>query len=402
MNGITRSLCTVEDIRKDDKATAGCRRLRLTLHDQSQPIRTPEQPRSKPIGRAFALVQPSNERQPLKFDPIKPTEEKVEVIKVYLEGRKQEQARDQQNPKMLSDEVSQIQECNTAVSLQVRYCLKTLREVMAARNKKGEQKFPPNGYRVHFPSSQSAMSSPKEGGTPPQGVAEKQDWEDEQESARLREVSKRLYGQLQETEKKHQEERERLQAESGQYRQQLSEQAERLLRAEEGVESRDQRIDELQRLLTGMEKESAALQEKMRGSEGELLQLRVQEAEGRSEAERSEQLEKELAILKEKIHHLDDMLKSQQRKVRHMIEQLQNSRTVIQERDRVIRDLEEKVAFLQAENRELQDQMDYYIGGQRSYLSSEQRPQIVYSKPIRPSTHSNKSLPFIKVIEIKS
>lgn len=29
-----------------------------------------------------------------------------------------------------------------------------------------------------------------------------------------------------------------------------------------------------------------------------------------------------MATLKEKIHHLDDMLKSQQRKVRHMIEQV--------------------------------------------------------------------------------
>lgn len=37
---------------------------------------------------------------------------------------------------------------------------------------------------------------------------------------------------------------------------------------------------------------------------------------------RSEQLEKELAVLKEKNHQLDDMLKSQQRKVRHMIEQV--------------------------------------------------------------------------------
>lgn len=100
---------------------------------------------------------------------------------------------------------------------------------------------------------------------------------------------------------------------------------------------------------------------------------------------RAERLEKEVAILKEKIHHLDDMLKSQQRKVRHMIEQvratcrkqkgkhfvsgwylsrihsvfdclfahlqLQNSRMVIQERDRVISELEEKVAFLEAEVR---------------------------------------------------
>lgn len=40
---------------------------------------------------------------------------------------------------------------------------------------------------------------------------------------------------------------------------------------------------------------------------------------------RTEQLEKEVAILKEKIHHLDDMLKSQQRKVRHMIEQVRGA-----------------------------------------------------------------------------
>lgn len=37
---------------------------------------------------------------------------------------------------------------------------------------------------------------------------------------------------------------------------------------------------------------------------------------------RCAELEKEVAVLKEKIHHLDDMLMSQQRKVRHMIEQV--------------------------------------------------------------------------------
>lgn len=37
---------------------------------------------------------------------------------------------------------------------------------------------------------------------------------------------------------------------------------------------------------------------------------------------RCEELNKEVAVLKEKIHHLDDMLKCQQRKVRHMIEQV--------------------------------------------------------------------------------
>ncbi|XP_064803552.1 tuftelin-like [Oncorhynchus masou masou] len=393
MNGVTRSLCTFEDLRADERTADGCRRLRLTLHQQNQVGRITEQPRSKPIGRAFALVQPTSDRPALKPEPIKPSEEKtekVEVIKVYLEDRRQEQQRHQQSLKMLSDEVSQIQE--------VRYCLKTLREQMATKNK-GQHKFLASGYRVSTLSNQNISSSSK-GGAKDDG----QGGEDEVERDKMREVSKRLYAQLQEAEKKHQEERERLQTEGVDLRQRLGEQEEKLKGVEESSERKDQRIEELQRLLGGMAQESQALRDTLRNREEELRELRKIREEGRNEEQRSEQLEKELAILKEKIHHLDDMLKSQQRKVRHMIEQLQNSRMVIQERDRVIRDLEEKVAFLEAENREMHDQMDYFLGGERSnsHLSSDRHAQIVYSKPLKPSNSSNKPLPFIKIIETKS
>ncbi|CAK6960714.1 tuftelin 1a [Scomber scombrus] len=386
MNGGTRSLCTVENIRYQDNGE-GCRRLRLTLHDQHQAVRSPEQKhRDKPIGRAFALVQPASDRTALTQEPVKSTEEQVEVIKVYLEARRQEQQKHQQSLKMLSDEVSQIQE--------VRYCLKTLREQMAAKNKPHT-----NGWRVSAPFRKSSSSAPKGG-----AKADVQEAEDEAERTKLREVSKRLYAQLQETEKKHQEEKDRLQAEGSRLRECLSEQEEKLKNTEEANEKKDKRLEELQRLLGGMEQESSTLREAIRSREEELRELRKIREEGPKGEQRAEQLEKEVAILKEKIHHLDDMLKCQQRKVRHMIEQLQNSRMVIQERDRVIKELEEKVAFLEAENREMHDQMDYFLGGQRSnsYLSSERNPQIVYSKPIRPSNSSNKPLPFIKVIEIKS
>uniref|UniRef100_A0A671UQ74 Tuftelin-like n=1 Tax=Sparus aurata TaxID=8175 RepID=A0A671UQ74_SPAAU len=162
---------------------------------------------------------------------------------------------------MLTDEVSQIQE--------VRYCLKTLREQMAARQNSNNNKV-------------SALC------------------------ITVKDYSVRLV-----------------------------EQSELLQKAEELSEGRGQQVEELQRLRESMEIESGHLKDKMAAGEAELLQL------------------KEVATLKEKIHHLDDMLKSQQRKVRHMIEQLQNSRTVIQERDRVVRDLEERVAYLEAEVRSL-------------------------------------------------
>ncbi|XP_056300584.1 tuftelin 1a [Pseudoliparis swirei] len=385
MNGVTRSMCTFEDIRSQEQGE-GCRRLRLTLHDQRQAARSTEQHRDKPIGRALALVQPTTDRISLNPQPVKSTTEQVEIVKVYLEARKQEQHKHQESLQMLSDEVSQIQE--------VRYCLKTLREQMAAKNKPLT-----NGWKVGLPFRKSASLSSS--GAP---KADAQEAEEEAERAKLREVSKRLYAQLQEAEKKHQEDKERLQAETRRLRECLSDEEEKLKLTEEASERKDHRVDELQRLLGGMEQESATLRVAMRNREDELREVREIREEGQKGAQRTEQLEREVAILKEKIHHLDDMLKSQQRKVRHMIEQLQNSRMVIQERDRVIKELEEKVSFLEAENREMHDQMDYFLGGQRSnsYLSSECNPQIVYSKPIKLSNSSNKPLPFIKVIEIKS
>lgn len=224
------------------------------------------------------------------------------------------------------------------------------------------------------------------------------------------------------------------QTEGSRLREHLHEQEERLKTLEGDSERKDQRIQELQRLLGGMEQESAALRETIRSREEELGNLRRMREEGRQGEERSvnsctrgkeegsvrlftkllcafraERLEKEVAILKEKIHHLDDMLKSQQRKVRHMIEQvratcrqtkgkhflsgwysrgirsvfdclfahlqLQNSRMVIQERDRVIKELEEKVAFLEAEVRAVEfgtksERVDGEKGG-RSCISEK-------------------------------
>nr|XP_061838575.1 tuftelin-like [Nerophis lumbriciformis] len=381
MNGGSTSLCTMEDIRKQEHDKERCRRLRLTLHHQTPGAWTPEQQHhsTKPVGRAYALVQPANDRT--LETPAK--EEQVEVIKVYLEARRQDNQKQSENLKMLSDEVSQIQE--------VRYCLKTLREQMASKSKMHT-----NGWKVTSPFKKQAQKG--------RAKSDGQEADEEAERTKLREVSKRLYAQLQDAEKKHQEEREKLQAEGGMLRERLSEQEEKLRSTEEDVEKKDHRIEELQRLLGGMEKESATLRETINSREEELRQLRHIQKDGPKGEQRAEQLEKDVAILKEKIHHLDDMLKSQQRKVRHMIEQLQNSRMVIQERDRVIKELEEKVAFLEAENREMHDQVDFFLEGSNShaYLSSERNPQIVYSKPIKPSTSSNKPLPFIKVIEIKS
>ncbi|XP_054619464.1 tuftelin 1b [Dunckerocampus dactyliophorus] len=373
---------TVADGEWDNLRTTAdtCRRPRLTLQDHRS---NTSEWHCKESSVAVVLPQKPDELEET------PEEEKVEVIKVYLDNR----PGTTESVRMLTDEVSQIQE--------VRYCLKTLREQMAARQNSNMKKYPSNGQRVNTPNHRAAVTN----GNSIHDHTGNADVVDDNQVQSLREETKRLYAQMKDMESRHREERERLQMDSEDHRVRLAAQSGRLQKAEEEAEKRGRRVEELQRLLANMEAESGDLQDKMAADEAELLRLKADKGEGGEEKEqRCNDLEKEVAALKEKIHHLDDMLKSQQRKVRHMIEQLQNSRTVLQERDRVIKDLEEKVAFLEAENREMHDHMDYFLSGQDPppLKCAESKPVIIYSKPLTPSTHSNKSLPFIKVIEIKS
>ncbi|XP_024654198.1 tuftelin 1b isoform X1 [Maylandia zebra] len=376
--GVTRA---VEKGEEDDETKDRCRQLRLSLQRRDQTGNTSQQHNSKESTIEFAPPQkPEGQEDEVEVRP----HIEVEVIKFYLGKNPPEES-----VKMLTDEVSQIQE--------VRYCLKTLRQQMAARQNGNNNQRPANGFRVKAPTSQPGVINAN-------GVhTDAYVGDNQEESARLREVTKRLYAQLKEMEKQHQEEIDILQAESNEYQAQLAEQTERLQKAEEQSAERGQQVEELQKLLGNMEIENGILKDKMAAGEAELLQLKAGGEEAGEKEQRCAELEKEVAVLKEKIHHLDDMLMSQQRKVRHMIEQLQNSRTVLQERDRAIRDLEEKVAFLEAENKEMHDHMEYYLAGQDLPPSStENKPEVVYSKPLTPTTQSSKALPFIKVIEIKS
>ncbi|KAM9416127.1 uncharacterized protein ACWYII_024657 [Salvelinus alpinus] len=140
---------------------------------------------------------------------------------------------------------------------------------------------------------------------------------------------------------------------------------------------RGQRLEELERLLGGME-------------------LEAESCQGGGGGGGQEKKAQELAVLKEKIHHLDDMLKSQQRKVCHMIEQLQNSRTVTQKRDQVIRD-PEVFWKLRTQRCVTRWSTSWRVRSPPLCPPKNVNPKpIVYSKLIKPSTmQGNKSLPLI-------
>ncbi|XP_052521031.1 tuftelin isoform X4 [Tympanuchus pallidicinctus] len=360
MNGM-RGWCAVLDVRPHGESPESVKVLRLTLPNEL-PGERREQAKQKPVGKAFAMVaNRSSNGHALASERIKSNDGDEEIIKVYLKARAEGSANHEEHVSQLKSEVRHIQE----VVLE-------------------EQ----NGSWLH----------PERLRTEP--------WEEQQDEdcsgddvEKMRQTVRRLFTRLQEAEKCHQLEKKDLERTVSRYREEAEQTSCALRRAERSVVEKELQVDELQRLLAGMEKEHRTLLLKMKDSEAELARLRSVEGDKLAEQDRSAKLEKEVAMLREKIHHLDDMLKSQQRKVRQMIEQLQNSKTVIQAKDAVIQELKEKVAYLEAENLEMHDRIEHLIEKQvsRGGHSSRARSKSEYVSSKR--LMGPKPLPLIRVVE---
>ncbi|XP_069650223.1 tuftelin isoform X3 [Haliaeetus albicilla] len=335
MNGL-KGWCAVLDVRPHGESPESVKVLRLTLPNDLPGDRR-EQVKQKPVGKAFAMVaNRSSNSHSLASECIKSNDGDEEIIKVYLKARAEGSMNHEEHVNQLKSEVRYIQEEEDCSSEDVE---------------------------------------------------------------KIRQTAKRLFTKLQEVEKRHQLERKTFERTVSQYQEEAEQTSSALRRAEKSVLEKEVQVDELQRLLAGMEKEHRSLLLKMKEGEAELARLRSVEGDKLAEQDRSAQLEKEVAMLREKIHHLDDMLKSQQRKVRQMIEQLQNSKTVIQAKDAVIQELKEKVAYLEAENLEMHDRIEHLIEKQvsRGGHSSRARSKSEYVSSKRLT--GPKPLPLIRVVE---
>ncbi|XP_057253949.1 tuftelin isoform X2 [Pezoporus wallicus] len=335
--------------------------LRLTLPNDLPGDRREQVTKQKPVGKAFAMVaNRSSNGHSLASECIKSNDGDEEIIKVYLKARAEGSMNHEEHVNQLKSEVRYIQE----VVLE-------------------EQ----NGSWL-YPERLQADSWEQE-----EGDCSGEDVE------KMRQTAKRLFTKLQEAEKRHQLERKAFERTVSQYQEEAEQTSSALRRAERSVVEKEVQVDELQRLLAGMEKEHRTLLLKMKEGEAELARLRSVEGDKLAQQDRSAQLEKEVAMLREKIHHLDDMLKSQQRKVRQMIEQLQNSKTVIQAKDAIIQELKERVAYLEAENLEMHDRIEHLIEKQvsRGGHSSRARSKSEYVSSKRLT--GPKPLPLIRVVE---
>ncbi|XP_031686797.1 myocardial zonula adherens protein-like isoform X3 [Oncorhynchus kisutch] len=176
----------------------------------------------------------------------------------------------------------------------------------------------------------------------------------EANSHAVQEVTARLQRQyeerLQEEQRKHREEIEKLQAQIDEYIRRLEEEEKNAKIAEAKIAERDQRISEVERLLDCMGQERGHLQNKLQECEQRLRSMEVTYKTDATVAKSSQKLEEEAGELRERIKHLNDMVFCQQRKVKGMIEEVESLRAKLAQKDMFISELLDRIAIVECES----------------------------------------------------
>lgn len=180
------------------------------------------------------------------------------------------------------------------------------------------------------------------------------------------ELQREYEEQLQEQQRTYREEIEALQAQLDDYMRRLEEAERNAQIAEAKIAERDLRITEVERLLNCMAQEKGDLIKRLVECEQRLRGLDQIDHVDKAEAKQSEQLKGEAAELRERIKHLNDMVFSQQRKVKAMIEEVETLRAKVAQKDMFIAELLDRIAIVECENNELEDKLKYFMSVQRA------------------------------------
>ncbi|XP_072622614.1 tuftelin isoform X1 [Vulpes vulpes] len=384
MNG-TRSWCTLVDVHPEGPTAGSVDILRLTL--QSELTGDELEHLAQKVGRkTYAMVSGHSTSHSLASELVESNDGHEEIIKVYLKGRSGDKMVHEKNVNQLKSEAQN--------------CLQKLQEDISSKLDRDL------GASLHGQELQVVLEKPNglnPGPTTLYSSAPEVDGCINEDVKSLRKTVQDLLVKLQEAERQHQSDRVAFEVTLSRYQREAEQSQVALQRAEDRVERKEADVGELQKRLLGMQAEHQALLVKVREGEKALEELRIENTDCQAEREKAANLEKEVAGLREKIHHLDDMLKSQQRKVRQMIEQLQNSKAVVQSKDTTIQELKEKIAYLEAENLEMHDRMEHLIEKQishghfstQTWTKTENLGSGRISKPPSPS----KPMPLIRVVE---
>ncbi|XP_018598837.2 myocardial zonula adherens protein-like isoform X1 [Scleropages formosus] len=231
----------------------------------------------------------------------------------------------------------------------------------------------------------------------------------EANSQALRDLTQSLQAQfealLHEEQQKYGEEIKALQTHLDECMWKIEEAEKKAKVAEAQIAEKDERIGEVERLLSCMVQEKSQLEQKLHECEQLLCRLRRADHADTAAVLRSQQLAQEAADLKDRIKHLNDMVFSQQKKVKGLIKEVDALKAKVAQKDVYITELLDRIAIVECENNELEDKLNYFLSMQNvtnstaptrdvgcdppfsaeMHLQEEWEPRPVKSRPSLPS-----------------
>ncbi|XP_009982504.1 PREDICTED: coiled-coil domain-containing protein 68 [Tauraco erythrolophus] len=185
----------------------------------------------------------------------------------------------------------------------------------------------------------------------------------------LRSASQKLYGNYQtrseELKKKHENEKQQIQVYNLQQEAKLQQSSEDASRLAESIKEKCARVAEMEKRVQRMEEEKKTLIEKKMSFE-KMLQEMTSCNEG---SKRCLDLQRQMSTLQEQICHLQRVIQAQHHGLRGVIQEAEELNNDLKSQDKKIEDLTEKLAALEAQNKELKDRVEFWSGQPKAKVS---------------------------------
>ncbi|XP_015219472.1 coiled-coil domain-containing protein 68 [Lepisosteus oculatus] len=189
----------------------------------------------------------------------------------------------------------------------------------------------------------------------------------------LRDTTRRLFDTYQsraeEMRERHIQEKQTLQGWALDLEQNLRRSLENLHNLERNLQEKEERISEIEKLVGRMEQEKTVLSRKRDLIEHETRWRLSLNHSPIPEAESLRNCTTEVNTLQEKIHHLDDMILNQNRKLRTYIQQIEQLKKELSAQDNAVWTLTERLHSLEAKNKELKYSVEFWTSQQPKKVS---------------------------------
>ncbi|XP_027673552.2 coiled-coil domain-containing protein 68 isoform X2 [Chelonia mydas] len=175
----------------------------------------------------------------------------------------------------------------------------------------------------------------------------------------LRRASKSLYenyySRSEELKKKHEDDKLLMQASKLEQEQKLKQNLENVNCVTERLEEKYSQITDMEKLVQRMEEEKKTLIAKKQSFEEKLL--------SNSEDSKScRDLQVEIFTLQEQISHLQHVIQTQHQSLRSVIEEIEELNIGLQNQDKEIKTMKEKINMLETQNKELKYKVEFWSG----------------------------------------